>query len=110
MLSSAILRCKSNITTILSIHKVNIEYSFQIWQSNLEIYYNTQAAHLLHIFLGSDLALVETVFDGAVEWPLVIDKGTYMELVDREVIGNPKKLLVDTVWGVLGAKIEYITV
>ena len=35
---------------------------------------------------------------------------TYMELVDREVIGKKKELLVDIVRGVLGAKIEYITV
>ena len=32
--------------------------------------------------------------------------GTYMELVDREVIGKQKELLVETVQGVLGAKIE----
>ena len=31
-----------------------------------------------------------------------------MELVDREVIDKQKELLVDTVRGVLGAKIEYI--
>ena len=33
---------------------------------------------------------------------------TYMELVDREVIGKQKELLVDIVRGVLGAKIEYM--
>ena len=33
--------------------------------------------------------------------------GTYMELVDRELIGMQKKLLVDTVRGVLLANIEY---
>ena len=32
--------------------------------------------------------------------------GTYMELVDREVIGKQKELSVDTVQGVHGAKIE----
>ena len=32
--------------------------------------------------------------------------GTYMELVEREVIGKQKELSVDTVEGVLGAKIE----
>ena len=31
---------------------------------------------------------------------------TYMELVDREVIGKQKQLSVDTVQGVHGAKIE----
>ena len=30
-----------------------------------------------------------------------------MNLVDREVIGKQKELLVDTVRGFLGAKIEY---
>ena len=32
--------------------------------------------------------------------------GTYMELVDREVIGKQKELTVDTVQGIFGAKIE----
>ena len=41
---------------------------------------------------------------------LLNDQDTYMELVDREVIGKQKELLVNTVRGVLGAKIEYITV
>ena len=41
---------------------------------------------------------------------LLNDQGTYMELVNREVIGKYKELLVDTVRGVLGAKKEYITV
>ena len=41
---------------------------------------------------------------------LLNDQGTYVELVDREVIGKQKELLVDTVRGVLGAKIEYINV
>ena len=41
---------------------------------------------------------------------LLNDKDTYMDLVDRDVIGEQKELLVDTVRGVLGAKIEYITV
>ena len=39
---------------------------------------------------------------------LLNDQDTYMELVDREVIDKQKELLVDTVRGVLGAKIEYI--
>ena len=34
--------------------------------------------------------------------------GSYMELVDREVIGKQKDLLVDTVRGALGAKIKYM--
>ena len=33
--------------------------------------------------------------------------GTYIELVDSEVIGKQKELLVDTVRGDPGAKIEY---
>ena len=41
---------------------------------------------------------------------LLNDQGTYVELVDREVIGKQKELLVDTVQGVLGAKIEYVNV
>ena len=41
---------------------------------------------------------------------LLNDQDTYMELVDREVIGKQKELLVNTVQGVLGAKKEYITV
>ena len=41
---------------------------------------------------------------------LLNDQVTYMDLVDREVIGKQKELLLDTVRGVLGAKIEYITV
>ena len=39
---------------------------------------------------------------------LLNDQDTYMELVDREVIGKQKELLVDTVRGVPGAKIEYM--
>ena len=39
-----------------------------------------------------------------------MELGTYMELVDSKVIGKQKELLVDTVRGVLGAKIVYITV
>ena len=34
--------------------------------------------------------------------------GTYIELVDSEMIGNQKELLVDTVRGVPGAKVEYM--
>ena len=74
------------------------------------------------MLLGYDLALVETEVDGAVEWPgtspqqscdhhtkknkVIFILGTYMELVDREVIGKQKELSVDTVQGVFGAKIE----
>ena len=36
---------------------------------------------------------------------LLSDQDTYMELVDREVISKQKELLMDTVRGVLGAKI-----
>ena len=35
---------------------------------------------------------------------LLNDQDTYMELVDREVIGKQKELLVNTVQGVLGGK------
>ena len=41
---------------------------------------------------------------------LLNDRDTYMELVDREVIGKQKELLVNTVRGVLEAKKEHITV
>ena len=41
---------------------------------------------------------------------LLNDQDTYMELVDREVIGKQKELLVNTVRGVLGVKIEHIIV
>ena len=34
--------------------------------------------------------------------------GTYIELVDSEMIGNQKELLVDTVRGFPGAKVEYM--
>ena len=34
---------------------------------------------------------------------LLNDRGTYVELVDMEVIGKQKAMLVDTVPGVLGA-------
>ena len=36
----------------------------------------------------------------------IFNMGTYMELVDMEVIGKQKELSVDTVQGVHGAKIE----
>ena len=50
--------------------------------------------------LGQDLFLDEN--------EVTVILGTHMELVDREVIDKQKELLVDTVRGVLGAKIEYI--
>ena len=40
--------------------------------------------------------------------PKIFILGTYIELVDSEVIGKQKELLVDTVRGVPGAKIEYM--
>ena len=36
------------------------------------------------------------------------DQDTYMELVDREVTGKQKEMLVDSVWGVLRAKWKHI--
>ena len=35
--------------------------------------------------------------------------GTYMELVDKEVVGKQKELMVGMVRGVLRAKVEHLT-
>ena len=42
--------------------------------------------------------------------PKIFILGTYKELVDSEVIGKQKELLVDTVRGVPGANIEYMVI
>ena len=53
--------------------------------------------------------MIELLNDkGPVSAPNIFILGTYIELVDSEVIGKQKELLVDTVRGVPGAKIEYM--
>ena len=45
---------------------------------------------------------------GPVPAPNIFILGTYIELVDSKVIGKQKRLLVDTVRGISGAKTEYM--
>ena len=45
---------------------------------------------------------------GSVPAPNIFILGVYIVLVDREVIGKKKELLVDIERGVPGAKIEYM--
>ena len=41
---------------------------------------------------------------GPVQAPNILIRGTYIELVDSELIGKQKELLVDTVWEVPGSR------
>ena len=82
VLSSTIISCKSNITKILTIHKVNIEYSIQSWQTPWNILYypsNTFTAHVSGSGSGSGWKLMELLNDqGPVPAPnIFISKETH---------------------------------
>ena len=101
ILSLNIVSSKSNITKILTIYKVNIQCSIQSWQTPWNILYNLSNTSTAHVFV-----LIELLNDkGPVPAPNIFILGTYIELVDSEMIVNQKELLVYTVRGVPGAKV-----